>query len=232
VVEISLYRMSMRGANCRHGSLGAGLIAVVLALSGCGAAALEQTQVPTFPRSADASSTAPTAPDDGVLPDDCARILPVGDLEAVLGMPLGSVAQRTTIGVAEPSVGRTERVACEYTGTAGGPARGRTLLNVNASAYTDPNAASKQWRINADAENGGRRELPIGSASAVLVERQGEAVLMVVNEVSNLTLVLPNQPLPGGRPPADALVDLALRVLPAVSPSPPDTATKPPGAAS
>jgi hypothetical protein len=59
---------------------------------------------------------------------------------------------------------------------------------------------------------------------------------MVVHEVSNLTLVLPGQPLPGGRAPADVLVDLALRVLPAVStaggtPSP-STVTEPPGAVS
>jgi hypothetical protein len=228
--------MSMRGANCRHGAFGAGLVAVVLALSGCGASALEQTEVPTFPTPAETSAPTVAGPDDGVLPDDCGRILAVGDLEALLGLPLGSVAQRTTLGVAEPSVGRTERVACVYTGTAGGPARGRTLLNINASAYTDANAASKQWRVNAEAEDGGRRELPIGSASAVLVERRGEAVLMVVHGVSNLTLVLPGQPLPGGRAPADVLVDLALRVLPAVSTvggtSSSATTTDPPGTVS
>jgi hypothetical protein len=60
----------------------------------------------------------------------------------------------------------------------------------------------------------------------VLVERPDEAVLMVVNGVTNLTLVLPNQQLPGDRPRGDALVDLALRVLPAVSSS--SASTPPP----
>jgi hypothetical protein len=209
----------MRGADRRYGRFGAGLAAAVIALSACGTSSGERTEVPTFPSDAQVMATAVPNADQGVLPDDCTRILTVGDLEAVLGLPLGSVDVRTTRGVPEPSVARTERVACAYSGTAGGPARGRTLLNVNSSAYADPDAATKQWRVNADAENGDRRELPIGSASAVLVERSDEAVLMVVNGVTNLTLVLPNQQLPGDRPRGDALVDLALRVLPAVSTS-------------
>jgi hypothetical protein len=140
----------------------------------------------------------------------------------LLGLPLDSVEVRTIVGVAEPSVGRTERVACRYTGTAAaGPRRGRTLLDLNVSAYTDPGAAMKQWRVNSDAESGERRELPIGAASAVLVERPGESLLMVAHGTSNLTFVLPGAgSLPVQRPPGDTLVDLALRVLPAVAPSP------------
>ncbi|GAA3086089.1 hypothetical protein GCM10010464_57470 [Pseudonocardia yunnanensis] len=216
---ISPYRSSMRGADRRYGRFGTGLAAAAIALTACSASSGERTEVPTFPSDAQVMATAMPNADQGVLPDDCTRILTVGDLEAVLGLPLGSVDVRTTRGVPEPTVSRTERVACSYNGTAGGPARGRTLLNVNSSAYADPDAATKQWRVNADAETGDRRELPIGSASAVLVERSDEAVLMVVNGVTNLTLVLPNQQLPGDRPRGDALVDLALRVLPAVSTS-------------
>jgi hypothetical protein len=228
----------MRGANGRYGALGVGLAAAVLALAGCSASPLESTEVPTFPTSADATALAAPGPDDGALPNDCAQILPVADLEALLGMPLGSVDVSTTLGVPQPLAGRTERVACQYTSSAG-QARGSSLLDVNASAFTDADAAAKQWRINVDAEEGGRRELPIGSASAVLFERRGEAVLMIVNGASNVTVVLPDQPLPGGRPPADALVDLALRVLPAVAVTPPPAPTptaagvaEPPGAAS
>jgi hypothetical protein len=220
----------MRGADRRYGRFGAGLVAAVIALTACSTASDERTEVPTFPTDAEVMATAVPNADQGALPDDCTRILTVGDLEAVLGLPIGSVDVRTTRGVPEPSVGRTERVACSYNGTAGGPARGRTLLNINSSAYADPDSSAKQWRVNADAENGDRRELPIGSASAVLVERSDEALLMVVNGVTNLTLVLPNQQLPGDRPRGDALVDLALRVLPAVSTSgtaPPPTSPSP-----
>jgi hypothetical protein len=215
----------MRGANGRYGALGTGLAAAVLALAACSASPLESTKVPTFPTSADATGLADVRPNDGAIPNDCAQILSVADLEALLGMPLGSVDVRTTLGVPQPLAGRTERVACQYTSSAGGRSRGSALLDVNASAFTDADAAAKQWRINADAEDGGRRELPIGSASAVLLERPGEAVLMVVNGASNVTVVLPDQPLPGGRPPADVLVDLALRVLPAVTATPPPAPT-------
>jgi hypothetical protein len=53
---------------------------------------------------------------------------------------------------------------------------------------------------------------------------------MVAHATSNLTLVLPEQPLPGGRNRADVLVDLALRVLPAVS-AEPTSGPPPPGTA-
>jgi hypothetical protein len=124
------------------------------------------------------------------------------------------VTVRTTIGVAQPAVGRTERVSCRYSGTAGSPDGGRTLLDLNVTAYVDQRAAAAQWRINVEAEEGDRREMSIGSASAALFERGGEAVLMVLNGTGNLTIVLPDRPLPAGRTGAATLVDLALRVLP------------------
>ncbi|OLT20726.1 hypothetical protein BJF78_09160 [Pseudonocardia sp. CNS-139] len=133
--------------------------------------------------------------------------------EALRGLPLGSVAGRTILGVPQPAVSRTERVSCDYTG---GPAR-RPLLRANLSAYVDAPAAANQWRVNVAAESGERREVPFGSAQAVVMERGGEAALLVAYANVNLTLVLPDQPLPGGRSRADVLVDLALRMLPAVA---------------
>ncbi len=201
---------------------------LVVALAGCGAGEAEPTAVPTFPLSAQQGGPS-TGPDDesGVIPDDCARILGAPDLEAVLGLPLGSVGLRTVIGVAEPSVGRTERVSCAYKRT-GGPTR--SILDINATAYRDPEAAMAQWRVNVEAESGERRDVPLGSAAAVLFEQGDETVLMVAHATSNLTLVLPEQPLPGGRNRADVLVDLALRVLPAVS-AEPTSGPPPPGTA-
>jgi hypothetical protein len=193
-------------------------LGVVLALSGCAVSAGDPTELPTFAASSTGTSTSRAGVDEGALPDDCERLLAAGDLNALLGLPLDTVTVRTTLGVAEPSVGRTERVACRYTTKAAGPARGRPLLLLNASAYTSADAASQQWRRNADIEDGVHRDLPIGSAGAVLVERGGEALLSVVYGPSTLTLILPDQPLPGNRPRTEALVDLALRVLPAIAP--------------
>lgn len=193
------------------------LPAVVFALvfAACGASPTEPTAVPTFsePEQVAGPSSGP-ASESGVVPDDCGRILGAPDLEAVLGLPLGSVGVRTTIGVPAPSVGRTERVSCGYTRTGEGS---RSLLDINASAYRDPEAALAQWRINVDAESGEPREVPLGSAPGALFEKEDEVVLMVAHSTSNLTLVLPNQPLPGDRSRADVIIDIALRVLPVVS---------------
>jgi hypothetical protein len=206
-------------------------LGVLMAVSGCSVAATGPTELPTFEASSSNAGATRTGADEGALPDDCERLLAAGDLNALLGLPLDTVTVRSTQGIAEPSVGRTERVACRYTTKAAGPAQGRPLLLLNASSYTSPDAASQQWRRNADIEDGVHRDLPIGSAGAVLVERGGEALLSVVYGPATLTLILPDQPLPGGRPRTEALVDLALRVLPAVAPpasSPTTTPTAPP----
>jgi hypothetical protein len=191
-------------------------VVLMLAVAGCGGAAHDGPSVPTFP-SADVAAGATgagPAKDEGAVPDDCARLITVGDLGALLGLPLDTVALHTTQHVGAPAVGRTERVACDYTGQ--GSVRGR-LLELDVSAYTDPQAATAQWRLNSDAEDGTRSDIPIGDASAVLVERRGEAVLRVVHGTSNLAFVLADRKLPEGRTPRDVLVDLALRVLPVVS---------------
>jgi len=193
------------------------LLAVVLgvATAGCGGSGPTNTALPTFAGSLGGPTTS-AASDQGAIPNDCERLLRSSELNALLGLPLDTVAVRTTQGVPEPSVGRTERVACHYTGKGAGA--GRTLLDINAAAYDSPADARTQWHRNADIEDGVHRDLPIGGAGAVLVERGGEALLSVVYGPSTLTLILPDQPLPGGKPPSEVLVDLALRVLPAVAP--------------
>jgi hypothetical protein len=215
----------MRVALGRMAVIAAGL---VLAVGGCGTAA-KGPSVPTFP-SADvpAGAAGPAAKDEGAVPDDCARLISVGDLGALLGLPLDTVALHTTQHVGSPSVGRTERVACDYTGQ--GSVRG-PLLELDVSSYTDAQRSSAQWRVNADAEQGTRTDIPIGDASAVLVERHGEAVLRVVHGSANLAFVLPTRRLPEGRSPRDVLVDLALRVLPVVPSTPPPAPPAAPAAA-
>ena len=198
--------------------------ALALVIGGCGTSDAESTAVPTFESSAEVGP-ATTATDDGrVIHADCGRILGAPDLEAVMGLPLGSVAVRTTIGVPQPAVGRTERVSCRYTRS--GDGGGRPLLDINATAYRDQAAAYAQWQVNVKAESGDRRDVPLGSAPGVLFEKGDKSMLMVAYSTSNLTLVLPEQPLPGDKTRADALVDLALRVLPSVAVTP--TSSAPP----
>jgi hypothetical protein len=211
------YRVPMHVAFGRAAVTAAMGLMLTAVLAGCGTPP-SGPSVPTFPDPVAASEAVGVAgPDEGAVPDDCARLLAVADLNALLGLPLDSVAVRTTRHVGSPSVGRTERVACEYTGQGG--VRGR-LLQLDVSSYTDADAALAQWRVNTAAENGTRTDLSIGSAQAVLLERRGEAVLRVVHGTGNFAFVLPQRPLPAGRSAQDILVDVALRVMPAIKDQP------------
>jgi hypothetical protein len=195
-----------------------GVGAAVLALSSCASAAGEPgaLPVPTFPSTpTPAASVGVTGvADQGRLPDDCTRLLGGNDLGALFGLPLDSVAVRTTIGTPAPAVGRTERLTCSYSRSSGAK---DDLLDVNVSAYTDVDAATKQWRTNAAVEDGPHRDVALGNARGVLVERPTDAVLLVANGAETLTFVLPQPVRTRDLSAADTLVDLALRVLPAVA---------------
>lgn len=190
-----------------------------LLVAGC-AQPVQSTDLPSFPGPVATAEAVSTPGGRGVVPDDCTRVLAPPDLGAVLGLPLGSVGVRTTVGVPAPAVRRTERVDCSYTMA---PA-GRPLLLVRAAAYADDAAARAQWLINADVEQGERSDVPIGAASSVLVQRPDETVLTVVYGRGTLTLTLPARPLPGAHAPGDVLVDLARRALPTIARAAPTAA--------
>jgi hypothetical protein len=210
------------------------------ALAACSSAAGEPgtLPVPTFPSSASAAASGTAGPvDQGRLPDDCIRVLGGNDLGALFGLPVDSVAVHTTIGTPAPSVGRTERLGCSYTRSGGAH---DDLLDLNVGAYTDPESAAKQWRTNVAAEDGDRRDVALGGAHGVLVERPQEAVLMIANGAETLTFVLPDRIRIRDLSAGDTLVDLALRVLPTVAggaaappppPPPPPQPTRPAAAA-
>lgn len=197
---------------------GAAVLALTLfALTGCGSAAGEPgaLPVPTFPATPTVGALAGGGVvQQGRLPDDCTRLLAGNDLGALFGLPLDSVSVRTTLGTPAPAVGRTERLTCSYARTGG--TKG-DLLDVNVSAYTDAEAATKQWRTNAAVEDGPHRDVPLGDARGVLVERPTDAVLLVANGAETLTFVLPQPVRIRDLSAADTLVDLALRVLPLVA---------------
>lgn len=170
--------------------------------------------MPTFAAAAgSAAAGTPGARDEGRLPDDCARVLAGNDLGALFGLPLETVAVKTVIGAPAPAVGRTERIGCRYTRAGGRD----NLLDLNVGSYTDDDAAARQWRTNVDAEDGAHTDVALGGARGVLVERPQEAVLMVANGSETLTFVLPERVRIRDLSAGDTLVDLALRVLPAVS---------------
>ncbi|NMH96142.1 hypothetical protein [Pseudonocardia acidicola] len=188
----------------------------------CGSSAGRQTlPVPTFADPTPAAAAGSAAKHDGVLPDDCGQLLSAADLAALLAQPLDSVVIRTVRGVPEPSVGQTGRLGCTYT-SMNGPAKGTTLLVLNVRRYTDAAAATRQWKLNTDAERAGEAnssDLSIGTAPAVLLQRANGAVLLVVHGGDALTFQLTGPP--PGRTAQDTLVDLTQRVLPQVAASAP-----------
>jgi hypothetical protein len=202
-------------------AVGAGIaltatVAAVMAACNSASGQPAALPVPTFAAAADPAprdtATAPT--DEGQLPDDCTRVLAGNDLGALFGLPVDSVTVRTIIGQPAPAVGRTERLACQYRRT--GDAQG-DLLDLNIGAYTDADAAARHWKTNADAEDGARRDVQLGDARGVLVERPSDVVLMIANDADTLTFVLPRRIRIRDLSSADTLTDLALRVLPSVS---------------
>lgn len=196
-------------------------VAVALTLLAACAHPPPGTTLPSFPPASTVAPATASTIGGGVVPADCTRVLAPPDLGAVLGLPLGTVGVRTTLGVPAPAVRRTERLDCAYT-----MAPGQPLLAVRAAAYADAAAARAQWQLNASSEDGSHRDVPIGGASGVLVERPGETLLSVVYGRGTLTLTLPARSLPGGRAPGDVLVDLALRALPAMAGAAPARATR------
>ncbi|MDQ4116868.1 MAG: hypothetical protein M3235_07860 [Actinomycetota bacterium] len=195
-------------------------------LSGCSTASGDPSiAVPTFP-TADPSRPAPGAePIKIALPDDCAQLMSVEQAGALFAQPIGAVSVKTIRGVPEPSVKRTERVACTYRATGQGDT-GPVLYQLNIGRYADAAAASQQWRSNTNAERAdatSSKDTAVGDAPAVLVERPDESMLAVSYGVDTLTFVLPKAAPGQNRPAAEALPDLAQRIIPALAP------TQPPG---
>lgn len=221
--------MTMAGRSTRRtrsGSLSLLAVLAVAILTGCSTASGDPSiSVPTFP-AADPARPAPGAePIKIALPDDCARLMSIEQAGALFAQPLGAVSVKTVRGVPEPSVGRTERVACTYSLTGQGDT-GPVLYQLNVGRYTDAAAASKQWQSNTNAERSdatSSKDIKVGDAKGVLVERPDEATLALAYGVDTLTFVLP-QAAPGQtRPASETLPDLAQRIIPALAP------TQPPG---
>jgi anti-anti-sigma regulatory factor len=152
-----------------------------------------------------------------------------GRRAALLDHFCGSVREHSIVGVGEPSVGRLERLGCRFTPI--DPAAPSlavvdpavpAMLELRIARYVDKKAAATQWKRNSDAERAGAtsRDLPIGAAPAVLVERAAESALIASYRAYTVTVVLPaTTPVPRGRAAPDALVDLVQRVLPRVVPT-------------
>lgn len=119
-------------------------LAAVLAVAGCssgggGTPQAAATTTAPAPSASGESAGSPTPTPTPNLPAGCDAMLPFTDLDQALGRPLFGET-RYVVGVAQPSIGRTGRVTCQYGLARGG--KGPAPVEVGASTYEDATSAT------------------------------------------------------------------------------------------
>ncbi|WP_143172353.1 hypothetical protein [Pseudonocardia thermophila] len=185
--------------------LGTGMLCLLLggSLTGCGGASAEPgVMVPTF------APTTPTA-DPATEPlDPCAALITPADVAGVLGLDPAKTSVRTIRGLPAPAVGRTEKIDCTYQGE-----KGRSLFTLRAYTYESPEAARKQWELNASLEDGEKRDIAVGPATGLLYVRRGELLLSLIDGPRTLAVQVPDRTVPKGRARENLITDFAQRAL-------------------
>lgn len=194
-------------------ALGAGLLA------SCGGDPGGTRQpIPSFAPDQAAEAAASTPARATLLPTDCQDVMPGAEMSALLGKPVDSVQSHTVLGIASASVGRLERVSCQYRLAV--VKTGPPALEVNLSAYASPSSSDRQLSTNASAEQAFARRsenFGIGTARAVLCTESGQSVLLVASGRATLTMTLRDGVVATGQT-RTIMVDLAQRVLPRLGP--------------
>lgn len=116
---------------------------VACAAAGCtsgGESSAAATTAPPASGSSSASAT-PTPSATAALPTGCDSMLPFTDLDRALGRPLFGETS-FTLGLAQPSIGRTGRITCRYGLAKGG--RGAAPVEVGVSTYVDTESATER----------------------------------------------------------------------------------------
>lgn len=140
--------------------------------------------------------------------DPCAALITPVDVANVLGIDTAKVAVRTVRGQPAPSVRRTDRLDCRYTGE-----KGRDLFDIRTNTFTDDAAATEQWQRNVALEDGTRRDLRLGGAQAALFNRHGEALMTLVDGKRTVAIEVPDKTVPDGRGADNLIIDFTQRVL-------------------
>jgi hypothetical protein len=129
--------MTVRGSGARLVLVGIAALTAACTSGGSDQpqAGASRTAAPT----AASSAASPTPTPTPNLPGGCDQLLPFTDLDQALGRPLFGQS-RYVAGVAEPKIGRTGRVTCQFGLAANG--RGPALLEVGVSTYKDADSAT------------------------------------------------------------------------------------------
>src|SRR4051794_38563829 len=134
-------RQGSGGGRAALAGLPAGL---ALLIGACSSGVPEGTPpIPTFPGPGAAPVTSAPPPRNSILPTECDQVLPSDQLPNYLGLPLGTVRVNALRDVPAPSVGRLERLTCNYTslGGPGTPPPNTLVLKMLTSGYTTADAA-------------------------------------------------------------------------------------------
>jgi hypothetical protein len=130
--------MTVRGSVARLVLVGVAALTAACTSGGSDQSQAGATQTAAAP-SATSSAASPTPTPTPNLPGGCDQLLPFTDLDQALGRPLFGQS-RYVVGVAEPKIGRTGRVTCQFGVAANG--RGPALLEVGVSTYKDADSAT------------------------------------------------------------------------------------------
>ena len=216
--------MARAAVGTRWARLLAGLTLVGVVTVACSSGPEAGTPpIPSFPGPGAAPTTSAPPPRNSILPTNCDQVLPSDQLPNLLGLPLGTVRVTALRDVPAPSVGRLERVTCNYTslGGPGAPSANTLVLKMLASGYTTPQAASAQSQVNRDAQASSgipAQPVPFGAAQAIYFpDPDGPVLVVVYGRVTASFTLTPNQPVPPDQA-QPVLVDLALRALPVLVP--------------
>jgi hypothetical protein len=131
-------RMTVRGSVARLVLVGVAALTAACTSGGSDQSQAGASQTAAAP-TATSSATSPTPTPTPNLPAGCDQLLPFTDLDQALGRPLFGQS-RYVVGVAEPKIGRTGRVTCQFGLAANG--RGPALLEVGVSTYKDADSAT------------------------------------------------------------------------------------------
>ena len=174
-------RMTVRSSVARSGSVLVlvGIAALAAACSSGGSARSQAGATQTAAPTPTGSAAAPTPTPTPNLPGGCDQMLPFTDLDHALGRPLFGPS-RYVLGVAEPSIGRTGRVTCQFGLQPNG--HGAAALEVGVSTYKDADSANERVAATVAA----LRSTATSQRSATVAGQQ--AVLIGTKKDNNLVV--------------------------------------------
>jgi len=174
-------RMTVRSSVARSGSVLVlvGIAALAAACSSGGSARSQAGATQTAAPTPTGSAAAPTPTPTPNLPGGCDQMLPFTDLDHALGRPLFGPS-RYVLGVAEPSIGRTGRVTCQFGLQPNG--RGAAPLEVGVSTYKDADSANERVAATVAALRStatSQRSATVAGEQAVLIGTKKDNNLVV-----------------------------------------------------